>query len=149
MFKEFKEFALRGSVLDLAIGIIIGAAFNPIVKSLVDEVLMPPIGLALGRVDFSNLFLTLKQGELPGPYPSLVAAREAGAVAVAYGAFVNTIINFLFVALAVFLLVKVINRWKREPAAADPTTRECPYCLSAIPLKATRCAHCTSELAAA
>jgi large conductance mechanosensitive channel len=151
MLREFKEFAMRGNVLDLAIGIVIGAAFSTIVKSLVDDMVMPPIGLLLGKVDFSNLFLVLKSGNPAGPYASLAAAKAAGAVSINYGAFVTTIINFLIVAFAVFLLVRGVNRLRRQAEAppAAPTTKECPYCLSTIPSNATRCAHCTSELQAA
>lgn len=148
MLKEFKEFAMRGNVIDMAVGIIIGGAFGTIVKSLVNDVIMPPIGLLLGGVDFSDLFLTLKQGTVAGPYPTLAAAQEAGAVTVSYGLFLNSVISFLIVAFAVFLLIRSINRLKREEEApaAEPTDRECPFCLSRVPLKATRCAHCTSEL---
>ena len=152
MLKEFKEFAMRGSVLDMAIGIIIGGAFTPIVKSLVDDVLMPPIGLLLGGVDFGNLFAVVKEGvQAAGPYDTLAAAKEAGAVTVNYGLFFNSIITFLIVAFAVFLLVKNINRWKKKEEAppAEPTTRECPRCCTEIPIKAARCPHCTSELKAA
>lgn len=148
MFKEFKEFAMRGNVVDMAVGIIIGAAFGTIVKSLVDDVIMPPIGLLLGNVDFSNLFITLKEGVTAGPYLTLAAAKKAGAVTLSYGAFFNTIISFLIVAFSVFLLVKGMNKMKREqeaPAAA-PTTKECPHCLSTIPIKATKCAYCSSDL---
>jgi large conductance mechanosensitive channel len=148
MFKEFKEFALRGNVLDMAVGIVIGASFGAIVSSFVADVIMPPIGLLLGNIDFSNLFVILKEGKVPGPYESLAAAKAAGAVTVNYGVFVNTIISFLIVAFAIFLLIKNVNRMKREqeaPAAA-PTTKECPFCLSAIPMKAVKCAHCTAEL---
>lgn len=146
MFKEFKEFAMRGSVLDMAVGIIIGAAFGKVVGSLVEDVLMPPIGRLLGHVDFSNLFLPLTGQH----YGSLAAAKAAGAATLNYGVFLNAVINFLIVAFAVFLLVRQVNRLlpKTAPAAAAPTTRDCPYCLSAVPLKATRCAHCTSELRA-
>jgi large conductance mechanosensitive channel len=151
MFKEFKAFVMRGNVVDMAIGIVIGAAFGSIVKSFVDDVLMPPIGLLLGNVDFSNLFITLKEGaKAAGPYASLAAAKAAGAVTLNAGVFINTVISFLIIALAVFVVIKGINRMKREeeaPAAA-PTTKECPYCLSSIPLKASRCPHCTSELGA-
>jgi large conductance mechanosensitive channel len=147
MWKEFKEFALKGSVLDLAIGIIIGASFAPIIKSLVDDVIMPPIGLLLGGVDFTNLFLVLRDGMPPGPYATLEAARTASAVTINYGLFVNTIITFLIVAFAIFLMVKMINRWRaQEPA--ETNTRECPQCLSTIPLKASRCAFCTSQIGA-
>ncbi|HEC24206.1 MAG TPA: large conductance mechanosensitive channel protein MscL [Chloroflexi bacterium] len=146
MLKEFKEFALRGNVLDMAIGIIIGAAFSQIVNSLVNDILMPPIGLLLGRVDFSNLFITLSGGH----YETLAAAQEAGAVTINYGLFINNVISFLIVAFAVFLLVRGVNRLQRqaqkEEEAAEPTTKECPYCLSTIPLKATRCPQCTSQL---
>ncbi len=152
MLKDFKEFIMRGSVVDMAIGIVIGAAFGAIVKSFVDDVLMPPIGLLLGNVDFSNLFITLKEGaKAAGPYASLAAAKTAGAVTLNLGVFINTIISFLIIASAVFLVIKGINRMKREPAAppAEPTTRECPFCRSTISLKATRCPHCTSELGTA
>jgi large conductance mechanosensitive channel len=145
MFREFKEFAMRGNVVDMAIGIIIGAAFGKIVASFVSDILMPPIGLLLGKVDFANLFLNLSSTD----YPSLAAAKAAGAATLNYGIFINTVIDFLFVAFAVFLLVKQINRLNRGPEpAAPPTTKECPYCLSSIPLKAIRCPHCTSELKA-
>ena len=148
MLKEFKEFASRGNVVDMAVGIIIGAAFGTIVKSFVDDVIMPPIGLLLGNVDFSNLFITLKQGATLGPYLTLADAKKAGAVALSYGAFINTIISFIIVAFSVFFLVKGMNKLKREKEApaAEPTTKECPHCLSTIPIKATRCAHCTSNL---
>lgn len=150
MWKEFKEFALKGSVLDLAIGVIIGAAFLPIVKSLVDDIIMPPIGMLLGGVDFTDKFALLSQGEPAGPYPSLEAATAAGAVTVNYGVFLNTILTFLIVAFAVFLMVKAINNMRREEAATeDPTTRQCPHCQSTIDIKATRCAFCTSDLKAA
>ncbi|MHB8789924.1 MAG: large conductance mechanosensitive channel protein MscL [Desulfobulbaceae bacterium] len=148
MLKEFKEFAMRGNVVDMAVGIIIGGAFGTIVKSLVEDVLMPPIGLLLGGVDFTNFFLTLREGTAPGPYASLTAARDAGAVFISYGVFLNAVISFLIVAFAVFLLIKGINRLQREKEAepAAPTTKECPFCASTIALKATRCPHCTSEL---
>lgn len=148
MLKEFKEFAMRGNVMDMAIGIIIGAAFGPIVGSLVGDVIMPPIGLLMGNVDFSNLFFVLKDGAQAGPYASVAAAKAAGAVTINYGLFINTIINFIIVAFAVFMMVKAMNRMKREqPApAAAPTTKECPHCLSSIPLKATKCAHCTADI---
>jgi len=148
MFKEFKEFAMKGNVIDMAVGIIIGAAFGTIIKSLVDDVLMPPIGLLLGNVDFSNFFVTIKEGKLAGPYATLAAAKNAGAVTVNIGIFINTIISFLIVAFSVFIVIKNVNRFKKEPPTADPTTKECPFCLSAIPIKATRCPHCTSELKA-
>ena len=149
MLKEFKEFAMRGNVVDMAVGIIIGAAFGTIVNSLVSDIIMPPIGLLLGNVDFTNLFMVLRQGAAAGPYSSLAQARAAGAVTMNYGLFINAVTSFIIVAFAVFLLVRSINRLKREarPAAAAPTTKECPYCLSSIALKATRCPFCTSTLA--
>ncbi|NDJ78153.1 MAG: large-conductance mechanosensitive channel protein MscL [Chloroflexi bacterium] len=145
LFGEFKEFALRGSVIDLAIGIIIGAAFNDIVKSLVNDIIMPPIGLLLNNVDFTNLFIDLSGDD----YETLAAAQEAGAAPINYGLFINTVINFLIIALVVFLIVRQINRMQREEeeAPAEPTTKECPYCFSTIPIQATRCPQCTSELA--
>lgn len=151
MLKEFKDFAMRGNVVDMAVGIIIGGAFGTIVKSMVEDVLMPPIGLLLGGVDFADFFLTLREGTAPGPYASLAAAREAGAVLISYGVFLNAVISFLIVAFAVFLLIKGINKLQREKEAppAAPTTKECPFCLSAIALKATRCPHCTSTLTSA
>ena len=147
MFKEFKEFTLRGNVIDLAIGVIIGAAFGKIVTSFVNDILMPPVGLLLGKVDFSNLFINLS-GQ---PYGSLEEAQAAGAATINYGLFINTVLDFVIVAFVIFLLVRQVNRMRREREAppAEPTTRECPYCLSAVPLKATRCPHCTSELEAA
>lgn len=148
MLKEFKEFAMRGNVVDMAVGIIIGAAFGTIVTSLVNDVLMPPIGLLLGNVDFSNLFVVLKDGATPGPYASLAAAKAAGAVSLAYGIFINAIINFIIVAFAIFLLIRSINKLRKPPEAApaEATTKTCPHCLSTIPIKATRCAFCTSDL---
>jgi large conductance mechanosensitive channel len=148
MFKEFKEFAMRGNVVDMAVGIIIGGAFGTIVKSLVSDVMMPPIGLLLGGVDFSDLFLTLKEGATAGPYATLASAQSAGAVTISYGLFLNAVISFLIVAFAVFLLIKAINKLQHEKEAppAEPTTRECPRCLSTISIKATRCPQCTSEL---
>ncbi len=144
MLKEFKEFAMRGNVLDMAVGIIIGAAFGKIVSSLVEDVLMPPIGLLLGKVDFSSLFINLSGQS----YPSLEAAKAAGAATLNYGIFINAIINFLIVAFAIFLLIKQVNRFtaKKEEAPAAPSTKDCPRCLSQIPIKATRCAHCTSDV---
>lgn len=151
MFKEFKEFAVRGNVVDMAVGIVIGAAFGTIVKSFVDDVLMPPIGLLLGNVDFSNLFVTLKEGaKAAGPYASLAAAKSAGAVTLNYGFFINTVISFIIIAFAVFLVIKGINRMKREEAPpAEPNTKECPFCFTTIPIQASRCPHCTSQLKAA
>jgi len=151
MLKEFKEFAMRGNVIDMAVGIIIGAAFGAIVGSLVSDVIMPPIGLLLGNVDFSNLFIVLKEGKAAGPYPSLADAQKAAAVTVNYGVFVNAVIKFVVVAFATFFLVRSVNKLKRQEkvAPAAPTTKECPYCLSTIPVKATRCPHCTSQLSAA
>ena len=148
MLKEFKEFALKGSVLDMAVGIVIGAAFGGIVTSFVQDIIMPPIGLLLGRMDFSSIFTVLKEGTAPGPYLTPAAAKAAGAVTINWGIFINTVINFAIVAFAIFLLVRSVNRARREKEApvAAPTTKECPYCLSAIPLKATRCPQCTSEL---
>ena len=144
MFKEFKEFAVKGNVMDMAVGIIIGAAFGRIVASLVNDLLMPPIGLLLGKVDFSNLFINLSGTS----YPSVAAAKAAGAPTLNYGLFFNTVLEFLIVAFAVFLVVKQVNRVRREPAPAAPTTKECPHCLTAVPLKATRCPACTSALTA-
>jgi large conductance mechanosensitive channel len=148
MFKEFKEFALKGNVVDMAVGIIIGAAFGTIVNSLVSDIIMPPIGLILGKVDFSSLFIVLKEGKIPGPYNSLIDAKAAGAVTVNYGTFINTIVSFLIIAFAVFLLVRNVNklRMEKETLPAVPSTKQCPYCLSAVPLEATRCAYCTSEI---
>lgn len=148
MLKEFKEFAMRGNVIDMAVGIIIGAAFGTIVKSLVEDVIMPPIGLLLGNVDFSNLFIVLKSGGTAGPYASLADAKAAGAVSLNYGLFANTVISFLIVAFSVFLLIRGINQLKRKEEAPPPvpTTKDCPFCLISIPVKATRCPHCTSEL---
>ena len=144
MLKEFKEFIMRGSVVDLAIGVVIGAAFGKIVTSFVEDILMPPIGLALGGADFSNLFINLSGKD----YPSVAAAKAAGAATLNYGIFLNNVINFVIIAFAIFLLIKQINRMQRPAptAAAAPTTKECPHCLSMIPVKATRCPHCTSEL---
>ncbi|MGB7061090.1 MAG: large conductance mechanosensitive channel protein MscL [Candidatus Zixiibacteriota bacterium] len=149
MLKEFKEFAMRGNVVDMAVGIIIGAAFGTIVKSLVADVIMPPIGLLLGNVDFANLFIVLKHAvEIEGPYASLADAQAAGAVSLNYGTFINTIISFVIVAFAVFMLIRSINKLKRKEEAppAEPTTKECPHCFSTIPIKAMRCPMCTSEL---
>jgi len=147
MFKEFKAFIMRGNVLDLAVGFIVGGAFGTIVKSLVDDVVMPPIGLALGNVDFSDLYVLLKEGpSAAAPYASLADAKAAGAVTVNYGLFVNSVISFLIIALAVFLVVRVANRLKPAEAAAAPSTKNCPFCRMPIPVGATRCPQCTSEL---
>jgi large conductance mechanosensitive channel len=152
MLKEFREFALRGNMVDMAIGILIGGAFTPVVRSLVDGVLMPPIGLLLGNTDFSDLFLILAAGETAGPYLTLADAEAAGAVVLAYGRFLTLALTFLIVAWAAFLVVKVMNNLRREEQGVDqdaPTTKPCPYCATTIPLAATRCPQCTSELAAA
>jgi large conductance mechanosensitive channel len=148
MLKDFKEFAIRGNVVDMAVGIIIGAAFGTIVNSLVSDIIMPPVGLLLGNVDFSSLFFVLKEGTIPGTYTSPAAAKAAGAVTINYGVFLSTIISFLIVAFSVFLIIRNINNLRRqeEIQPSVPTTKECPYCLSVIPVKATRCAHCTSEI---
>lgn len=150
MLKEFKEFAMRGNVVDMAVGIIIGGAFGTIVKSLVDDVLMPPLGMLLGGVDFSNFFVVMKQGATPGPYASVGSAKAAGAVSVNYGVFLNSVISFMIVAFAVFLLIRAINTMRRHEETAPPpaTSKDCPYCASSIPIKATRCPHCTSQLTA-
>lgn len=151
MWKEFKKFAMRGNVIDMAVGIVIGTTFGVIVKSLVSDVIMPPIGMILGKVDFANLFIILKEGKIAGPYASLASAQEAGAVTVNYGVFVNTVVNFIIVAFALFLLIRVINKIKAKEEALppEPTTKDCPYCLSRISIKATRCPHCTSKLVTA
>lgn len=149
MLKEFKEFAMRGNVVDMAVGIIIGASFGSIVKSLVDDVIMPPIGLVLGNVDFSNLYWVMQDGlAAAAPYASLAEAKKAGAVTLNYGLFINSVVSFLIVAFAVFMLVRTINRLRQqeEAAAPAPTTKSCPRCFSEIPLQATRCPHCTSDL---
>jgi len=150
MLEEFKKFAMRGNVVDMAVGIIIGGAFGTIVKSLVADVIMPPVGLLLGGVDFTDLFLTLKEGATAGPYATLAMAQEAGAVTISYGIFINSVISFLIVAFAVFLLIRGINNMQAEEEApeAEPTEKDCPYCLSSIAIKATRCPNCTSEVAA-
>ena len=150
MLKEFREFAMRGNVIDMAVGIVIGAAFGTIVNSLVQDVIMPPIGLLLGNVDFSNIFAVIKEGKVPGPYASIAAAKAAGAVTINFGVFVNTLISFILIAFAVFLLVRTINKLRRQEEAPPPvpTTKECTYCFSSIPIKATRCPNCTSELKA-
>lgn len=142
MIKEFKDFIMRGNVLDLAIGVIIGGAFGKIISSLVSDVLMPPIGMLLGKVDFSNLFLDLSGGH----YASLADAQAAGAATLNYGLFINNIINFLIIALVIFMIVKQVNRLQKPQPAAVPITKECPFCKSTIPIKATRCPYCTSQL---
>ncbi|KPK22971.1 MAG: mechanosensitive ion channel protein MscL [Dehalococcoidia bacterium SG8_51_3] len=151
MLKDFKAFIMRGNVVDLAIGIVIGVAFGAIVSSFVKDIIMPPIGLALGDVDFNNLFVILKQGSVSGPYPSLAAAQEAGAVSINYGVFINTIVNFIILAAVIFFFVvrpisKMHARQKAAEAAPPPSTKECPYCFTNISIKATRCPNCTSEL---
>ena len=145
MLKEFKEFAMRGNVVDMAVGIIIGVAFGAIVQSLVADVIMPPIGLILGNVDFSNLFVVLKEGAAAAPYASLAEAQKAGAVTINYGKFLNAVMSFVIVAFAVFMLIRAINQLKRKEVVA-PTTKECPQCFSTIPIKAKRCPNCTSQL---
>ncbi len=150
MFKEFKEFALRGNVLDMAVGIIIGAAFGAIVTSLVSDILMPPIGLLLGKVDFANLFIVFAQGGIPGPYASLAQAQAAGAVTFNYGLFINRLISFLIVAFALFFIIRNMNQLRKKAevptTSAVPATRECPYCATTISIKAVRCPNCTSQL---
>ncbi len=149
MLKEFKEFAVKGNAIDLAVAVIIGAAFGGVVKSLVSDIIMPPIGLLVGNVDFSNLFLVLREGASHGPYLSVAEAGKAGAVTLNYGLFLNTLVDFVIVGFAVFLMVRSINRLKAGPEAEappEPTTRECPHCMFAIPIRATRCAYCTSEI---
>lgn len=150
MLREFKEFAMRGNVVDMAVGIIMGAAFGAIVNSVVADIIMPPIGLILGNVDFSNMFVVLKDGATPGPYHSLAEAQKAGAVLLSYGVFANKVISFLIVSFAVFMLIKGINQLQREKAAppAEPTEKSCPFCFTSIPIQAIRCPHCTSELPA-
>jgi large conductance mechanosensitive channel len=152
MLEEYKTFAIRGNVVDMAVGIIIGAAFNGVVQSLVKDVLTPPLGLLMGDVDFTNLFVVLQPGTTPGPYPTLAAAESAGAVTLNLGVFVNAALSFLIVSFAVFVLVRYINRLREPdttPEPAAPTVKKCPYCLSDVPVAATRCPYCTSELPAA
>ncbi len=144
MFKEFKEFVMKGNVLDMAVGIIIGVAFGKIITSFVSDILMPPLGLLLGKMDFSNMFINLSGQS----YPTIAAAKAAGAATLNYGIFINTVIDFLIVAAAIFLVVRMVNKMKRAPAAAAPTTKDCPFCASAIPIPAKRCPHCTSQLIA-
>ena len=142
MLKEFKDFAMRGNVVDMAVGIIIGAAFGKIVSSFVEDIIMPPIGLLLGGVDFSNIFINLSGGD----YASLEAAKEAGAATMNIGVFINTLLDFAIVAFAIFIVIKQMNRLKKEEPPADPTTKVCPHCMTSIPIKASRCPNCTSEL---
>jgi len=146
MWKEFKEFAIKGNAVDMAVGLVIGAAFGKIVDSLVKDIMMPPLGMLLGKVDFSNLFLVLADGKTPGPYHSLMAAQQAGAVTVNVGLFANMVISFFIVSFAVFMLVRGINKLRAPAATPAPATKNCPYCVSPIPLAATRCPHCTSAL---
>lgn len=148
MLKEFKEFAMRGNVMDMAVGIIIGGAFGPIVQSLVKDILMPPVGLFMGGVDFSDLFITLKQGIPPGPYPMLADAQAAGAVTINYGVFLNFVVSFFIVALAVFFLIQAFNRMRRKegPPPAEPSTKACGFCYMTIPIHALKCGFCTSDL---
>ena len=148
MWREFKEFALRGNVVDMAVGIIIGAAFGTIIKSLINDVIMPPVGLVLGGADSSNFFLLLRSGTPGAPYASLADAQAAGAVTINYGVFLNSVISFLVVAVGIFFLIRLMNRLRRDErqATEEPTTRDCPFCLSPIPIKATRCGYCTSEV---
>ena len=146
MLKEFREFAMRGNVIDLAVGVIIGASFGAIINSLVKDVIMPPIGLLLGKVDFANLFWVLREGAPPEPYATLADAQAAGAVTMNYGLFINAIVSFVIVAFAIFLLIRAVNRMQKPAPAADPSTKECPYCSTTIPVKAKRCPHCTSQL---
>jgi large conductance mechanosensitive channel len=149
MWKDFRAFVMRGNVMDLAVGVIIGAAFGSVVKSLVEDVIMPPIGLVTGGLDFNNQFILLKAGtKAPPPYPTVAAAHDAGAVTLNFGAFINTLIAFLIVALAVFLLVRAVNKLYRQPAPPTPNTKPCPYCAMTIPLAASRCPNCTSDLGA-
>lgn len=147
MLKDFRAFIMRGNVLDLAVAVVIGAAFGGVVKSLVDDVIMPPIGLALGKVDFSNLYVTLQDGaKAAGPYASLAEAKAAGAVTLNYGLFINSIFGFLIIAAAVFMIVRAANRMYKKPVEPPPNTKECPFCRNAVALNATRCGHCTSQL---
>ena len=150
MWQDFKAFVMRGNVMDLAVGVIIGAAVGTVVKSLVDDVIMPPVGLATGGVDFAEKYVLLKEGTAAAaPYASLAAAKEAGAVTLNYGLFLNSIITFLIVALAIFMLVRAVNRMYKKPAEATPDTKPCPYCTMTVAIAATRCPNCTSQLVAA
>jgi large conductance mechanosensitive channel len=149
MWNDFKAFIMRGNVMDLAVAVVIGGAFGTIIKSLVDDIIMPPIGLALGHVDFGNLYMLLKEGtKAPPPYASLADAKAAGAVTLNYGAFINNVIAFLIIALAVFMIVRMVSKLYAKPAPAAPNTKPCPYCTMPIPLAATRCPNCTSQVAA-
>jgi large conductance mechanosensitive channel len=150
MWNEFKEFLKRGNVMDMAVGIVIGAAFSAVVKSLVDNVIMPPIGLLLGGVDFANIMSVLKPGDPAGPYATLAEAQDAGAVVIAWGVFINAVISFIIVAFVIFLMIRYYNRLQEEPEAApaEPTTKECPHCHMEIPIAATRCPYCTTDLTA-
>ncbi|AKL97860.1 large-conductance mechanosensitive channel protein MscL [Endomicrobium proavitum] len=145
-FKEFKDFAVKGNVIDMAVGIIIGAAFNNIVNSLVKDIIMPPIGILLGNIDFTNLFVVLKDGKILPPYNTLASAQSAGAVTLNIGSFINYTISFIIVAFAVFLMIKALNKFKEKPAPAPINTKECPYCATTIPLKAIKCPNCTENL---
>ena len=150
MFKEFTEFLKRGNLMDVAVGIAVGTAFAAIANSLVEDVVMPPVGMLLGNVEFGDLFLLLRQGEVPGPYPTLAAAREAGAVAIAYGRFIENVLTFIVIAAVFFLLLRSVNRLRREEpgsAAEAVRTKKCPYCITTVPMQATRCQACTSTLA--
>jgi large conductance mechanosensitive channel len=144
--EDFKAFLMRGNVVDLAVAVVVGGAFGKITTAFVDGIIMPPVGLLLGHVDFNNLFLVLKNGTTPPPYTSLDIAKKAGAVVLSYGSFFNTIINFVIIAFAIFVMVEMMAKLKKEPPPADPTTKECPFCVSTIALAATRCPNCTSEL---
>jgi large conductance mechanosensitive channel len=144
MLKEFRDFAMRGNMIDMAVGIVVGGAFGKIVSSLVKDILMPPIGKLMGGVDFSSLFLNLSSGS----YATLAEAEAAGAATLNYGLFINTVIDFIIVAFAIFIVVKQMNRLKKQPPPADPTTKDCPECLMAVPIKARRCGHCTAQIPA-
>jgi len=147
MLKEFKDFVLRGNVADMAVGIIIGGAFSTIVNTMVSDVLMPPLGLLIGGIDFSDFYLLLKEGGTPGPYAALADAKAAGAVTLNYGIFINAVISFVIMAFAVFMLIKSLTSLRPAPQpAAPPALKDCPYCLSSVPLKASRCPNCTSQL---
>jgi large conductance mechanosensitive channel len=149
MLKDFKAFILRGNVLDLAVAVVIGAAFGAVVKSLTDDVIMPPIGLAMGHLDFSNLFVVLKEGTTPGPYPTVARAHELGAVTLNYGAFINSIVTFLIIALCVFMIVRMASKLYAKPAPPTDNMKSCPRCTLSIPKAASRCPNCTSDVAAA